>query len=157
MPTLMETSDHPSRDQAECWRHLIAAAGLAGAWPGAAPSPSREGTEMLKAIEEWIEARLPDPSLCPAAIAAAHHISVRQLYRVFQPTGTTVARYVRTRRLENCRRELADPVHGAQPIAVIANRWGLPDAAAFSRAFRTAYGQTPTAYRARTAGIRRGG
>ncbi|WP_165978582.1 helix-turn-helix domain-containing protein [Actinomadura darangshiensis] len=129
--------------------------GAAGEWLGAPPSPSREGAEMLRAIEEWIEARLHDPSLCPAAIAAAHHISVRQLYRVFQPTGTTVARYVRTRRLEHCRRELGDPFLGTQRIGAIANRWGLPDAAAFSRAFRAAYGQTPTDYRARATGIQR--
>ncbi|MEO3825565.1 helix-turn-helix domain-containing protein [Actinomadura sp. B10D3] len=108
-------------------------------------------------IEAWIEGRLHDPSLSPASIAAAHHISVRQLYRVFRPSGTTVARHIRARRLENCRRELADPRFGAEPIGAIADRWGMSDAAAFSRAFRAAYGQTPTAYRARTAGIRRGG
>lgn len=129
--------------------------GAASEWLGAPASPSPEGAEMLRAIEEWIEARLHDPSLSPAAIAAAHHISVRQLYRVFAPTGTTVARYVRTRRLEHCRRELGDPFLGTQRIGAIANRWGLPDAAAFSRAFRAAYGQTPSDYRARTTGIRR--
>jgi AraC-like DNA-binding protein len=74
---------------------------------------------------------------------------------VFQPAGTTVARYVRARRLENCRRELGDPFLGTQRIGAIANRWGLPDAAAFSRAFRAAYGQTPTAYRARATGLHR--
>ncbi|NDU73125.1 helix-turn-helix domain-containing protein [Actinomadura sp. DSM 109109] len=129
--------------------------GAAGEWLGAPPSPEPEGAEMLRAIEEWIEARLHDPALSPAAIAAAHHISVRQLYRVFAPSGTTVARYVRTRRLEHCRRELGDPFLGTQRIGAIANRWGLPDAAAFSRAFRAAYGQTPSDYRARATGVRR--
>ncbi|MEU8123745.1 helix-turn-helix domain-containing protein [Spirillospora sp. NPDC049024] len=129
--------------------------GAASEWLGAPPSRSPEGAEMLRTIEEWIEARLHDPSLSPAAIAAAHHISVRQLYRVFQPTGTTVARYIRTRRLEHCRRELGDPFLGTQRIGAIANRWGLPDPAAFSRAFRAAYGLSPSDYRARTTGIRR--
>ncbi|WP_171064587.1 AraC-like ligand-binding domain-containing protein [Actinomadura soli] len=129
--------------------------GAASEWLGAPPSPSPEGAEMLRAIKEWIEGRLHDPALCPATIAEAHHISVRQLYRVFQPAGTTVARYVRTRRLEHCRRELSDPFLGTQRIGAIANRWGLPDAAAFSRAFRAAYGVTPTAYRAATTGILR--
>ncbi|WP_433462148.1 helix-turn-helix domain-containing protein [Spirillospora sp. CA-128828] len=127
MPTLVDSSAHHGHDQAD------------------------EGAETLPAIQDWIEARLHDPSLCPADIAAAHHISVRQLHRVFRPTGTTVARYIRTRRLEHCRRELGDPLLGAQRIGAIANRWGLPDAAAFSRAFRAAYGQTPTAYRSRAA------
>ncbi|TYC07449.1 helix-turn-helix domain-containing protein [Actinomadura syzygii] len=129
--------------------------GTASEWLGAPTAPSPEGAEMLRAIKEWIETRLHDPALSPAAIAEAHHISVRQLYRVFQPAGTTVARYVRTRRLEHCRRELGDPFLGTQRIGAIANRWGLPDAAAFSRAFRAAYGVTPTAYRAATTGIRR--
>lgn len=131
--------------------------GTAGEWLGAPPPPSPEAAEMLRAVMEWIEANLHDPALCPAMIAEAHHISVRQLYRVFQPAGTTVARYVRTRRLEHCRRELGDPFLGTQRIGAIANRWGLPDAAAFSRAFRAAYGQTPTAYRAAATGIQRDG
>ncbi|MGP4028856.1 helix-turn-helix domain-containing protein [Actinomadura sp. 3N407] len=127
--------------------------GTAGEWLGAPRPSSPEAAEMLRAIKEWIEANLHDPALCPAAIAEAHHISVRQLYRVFQPVGTTVARYIRTCRLEHCRRELGDPFLGTQRIGAIANRWGLPDAAAFSRAFRAAYGQTPTAYRAAATGI----
>ncbi|QKW37119.1 helix-turn-helix domain-containing protein [Actinomadura sp. NAK00032] len=130
-------------------------AGAAGEWLGAPPAASPQSAEMLRAIQEWIEARLHDPALCPAAIAAAHHVSVRQLYRVFRPAGTTVARYVRARRLENCRRELGDPFLGTQRIGAIANRWGLPDAAAFSRAFRAAYGETPSAYRARATGLQR--
>ncbi|WP_165495439.1 helix-turn-helix domain-containing protein [Actinomadura roseirufa] len=129
--------------------------GAASECLGAAQSPSPDSAEMLRAIVEWIEARLHDPGLSPAAIADAHHISVRQLYRVFQPKGTTVARYVRSRRLEHCRRELRDPFLATQRIGAIAGRWGLPDAAAFSRAFRAAYGVTPSAYRAAATGIDR--
>lgn len=124
MSTLVSTSDHPARDRADRGRH---------------------------AITEWIEAHLRDPDLTPAAIAGAHHISVRQLYRVFGPSGTTVARYVRDLRLERCRRELADPSLSGLRIGAIASRWGLPDAAGFSRAFRAAYGLSPSAYRARAA------
>ncbi|MBT2212607.1 MULTISPECIES: helix-turn-helix domain-containing protein [Actinomadura] len=129
--------------------------GAATEWLGAEPTPSPEAAEMLRAIVDWIETRLHDPGLTPAAIAAAHHISVRQLYRVFQPKGTTVARYIRARRLDHCRRELRDPFLATQRIGAIACRWGLPDAAAFSRAFRAAYGVTPSAYRAAATGIDR--
>ncbi|RSN66888.1 helix-turn-helix domain-containing protein [Actinomadura sp. WAC 06369] len=133
-------------------------AGAAGEWLGvrnecAGRAPERAA--MLRAVREWIEARLHEPDLCPARIADAHHISVRQLYRLFQPTGTTVARYVRDRRLERCRRELADPFLGTQRIGAIAARWGMPDAAGFSRAFRAAYGVTPSAYRAAATGRHR--
>ncbi|MEV5828938.1 helix-turn-helix domain-containing protein [Spirillospora sp. NPDC052242] len=130
-------------------------AGAAGEWLGVRDERADRAPEraaMLRAVQEWIEARLHEPDLCPARIAGAHHISVRQLYRLFQPTGTTVARYVRDRRLERCRRELADPFLGTQRIGAIAARWGMPDAAGFSRAFRAAYGVTPSAYRAAATG-----
>ncbi|MFC6884592.1 MULTISPECIES: helix-turn-helix domain-containing protein [Actinomadura] len=111
--------------------------------------------EALRVIEHWIESRLDDPGLTPASIALAHHVSVRQLYRLFQARGDTVSRYVRTRRLERCRRELRDPFLATQRISAIAARWGYPDAAAFSRAFRAAYGVSPSDYRAAVTGIRR--
>ncbi|MFD0899098.1 AraC-like ligand-binding domain-containing protein [Actinomadura sediminis] len=135
-------------------------AGAAGEWlglRGECADRAPERAAMLRAVREWIEARLHEPDLCPARIADAHHISVRQLYRLFQPTGTTVARYVRERRLEHCRRELADPFLGTQRIGAIAARWGMPDAAGFSRAFRAAYGVTPSAYRAASTGLHRPG
>ncbi|NKZ06826.1 helix-turn-helix domain-containing protein [Actinomadura latina] len=161
MPTLAETSDDRTVVIPRGGAIVELVTGAAGEWLGEPPAPtpesaeSAESAEMLRAIREWIEERLPDPALSPAVIAAAHHISVRQLYRVFRPAGTTVARYVRARRLENCRRELSDPFLGTERIGAIADRWGLPDAAAFSRAFRAAYGQTPTACRARATGLRR--
>lgn len=119
------------------------------------PPAATADPELLRAIEGWVDDRLHDPQLSPAVIAAAHHLSVRQLYRVFQLRGTTVARYVRTRRLERCRRELADPFLATQRIGEIACRWGFPDAAAFSRAFRAAYGLSPRDYRAATSGVDR--
>ncbi|HEU5024916.1 MAG TPA: helix-turn-helix domain-containing protein [Spirillospora sp.] len=206
MSTLVSTSDHPARDQADYWRHAIREAfgpfhvrparegGFAARFRGrtlgpveagevrapahavrrgarqiafgahrtftvviphrAVPPPSGEAAEAVWAIKEWIEAHLRDPDLTPAAIAAAHHVSVRQLYRLFGPSGTTVARYVRDRRLERCRRELSDPSQAGRRISAIARGWGLPDAAGFSRAFRAAYGLPPSAYRARALGLR---
>lgn len=115
--------------------------------------PPAAAGDLLRCIEGWIEHRLEDPELCPAGIAQAHHISVRQLYRVFQAKRTTVARHIRTRRLEHCRRELRDPLMATQRISAIATRWCFPDAAAFSRAFRSAYGVSPSDYRASVTGI----
>ncbi|HEX2315447.1 MAG TPA: helix-turn-helix domain-containing protein [Thermomonospora sp.] len=111
------------------------------------PPPDPDAEALWHAVRDWIEKHLPDPALTPATIAEAHHLSVRQLYRVFQARGTTVAGYVRTRRLERCRRDLRDPRLADRTIGAIAAHWGFPDAATFSRAFRTAYGVTPTTYR----------
>ena len=61
-------------------------------------------------VRRYIEANLADPLLSPASIAAAHFISTRHLHNVFHEAGTTVAQWIRTRRLEGCRRELRDPL-----------------------------------------------
>jgi AraC-like DNA-binding protein len=54
---------------------------------------------------------------------------------------------VRLRRLDRCRRDLLDPALRDRPVSAIAARWGFGDAAAFSRAFRTAYGLPPGEFR----------
>lgn len=110
-------------------------------------SPERPHEELLGGIRRFIEANLADPELSPASIAAAHFISTRHLHNVFQEAGTTVAHWIRTRRLENCRRELRDPLLAHRPVSAIAARWGLVDAAHFSRIFRSAFGEPPSTYR----------
>jgi AraC-like DNA-binding protein len=72
---------------------------------------------------------------------------VRYLYRLFEAQGTTVAAWIRHRRLERCRADLADPALGGAPVSAVAVRWGLPDPAHFSRLFKRAYGLPPAEYR----------
>lgn len=115
--------------------------------PGGAP-PAESGADMvLLAIENFIAQHLHDPDLGPGTVASAHHISVRYLHHLFERRDTTVAAYIRRQRLEMVRRELADPARGDVPIHAVARRWGFPDQAALSRAFRGAYGETPRDYR----------
>ncbi|GAA3679467.1 helix-turn-helix domain-containing protein [Arthrobacter ginkgonis] len=102
---------------------------------------------LLRRIQHFIGAQLANPGLDPAMIAAAHFVSVRSLHKLFAASGLTVAGWVRERRLEHCRRDLSDPLHAGVPVGAIGARWGLPDAAHFSRAFRTAYGVSPAQYR----------
>jgi AraC-like DNA-binding protein len=64
-----------------------------------------------------------------------------------------VSRWVKERRLAGCRRELADPALVRLSVGAIAARWGIHDAAAFSRSFRAAYGVSPREYRLRTLGM----
>jgi AraC-like DNA-binding protein len=80
-------------------------------------------------------------------IAAAHYISLRALYTLFETQQTSVAGWIRERRLERCRRDLADPALRERSVSAIAARRGLTDPAHFSRAFRAAYGLPPTEYR----------
>lgn len=102
---------------------------------------------LLTTVRGFIQHNLGDPGLSPAAVAAAHHISLRTLHQLFHDEGLTVAGYIRARRLEGCRRDLADPALDSRPAAAIAARWGFASAADFSRAFRAAHGLPPAEYR----------
>ncbi|MEV6971179.1 helix-turn-helix domain-containing protein [Hamadaea sp. NPDC051192] len=113
--------------------------------PTLATVPSRQ--VLLLRIQAFIEANLADRDLCPATVAAAHHISVRTLYRVFDDSGSTATGWIRTRRLERCRQDLANPLLAARPVDSIARSWGFADGAQLSRLFRAAYGMPPRAFR----------
>ena len=111
------------------------------------PAESREQA-MLARLNAFIEQHLGDPDLSPATIAAACHISVRTLHKLFEAEEQTVAASIRRRRLDRCRQDLLDPDRPDRPVAAVGARWGFPDATAFSRAFRAAYGLPPGEYRA---------
>ncbi|RKF26899.1 helix-turn-helix domain-containing protein [Micromonospora globbae] len=115
----------------------------------ALPVDVRERT-LLARISDFIDRHLDDPALSPQAVADAHHVSLRTLHRLFQTEEQTVAATIRRRRLERCRRDLADPLLRHRPVHLVARRWGFTDKAHFSRAFRSAYGMSPQAYRARS-------
>ena len=102
---------------------------------------------LLTTVQAFIHQHLGDCELSPATIAAAHHISVRLLHQLFHDEGLTVAGWIRRRRLERCRRDLADPELAARPVAAIAARWGFSSAGDFSRAFRAVHGLPPAEYR----------
>ncbi|MFF9127831.1 helix-turn-helix domain-containing protein [Streptomyces sp. NPDC014889] len=95
----------------------------------------------------FVEQHLGDPDLTPGTIAAAHGVSVRHLHAIFADQNLTVAAWIRDRRLDRCRRDLADPLLLARPVQAVGARWGFTSAAHFSRAFRAAYGMSPREYR----------
>lgn len=95
----------------------------------------------------YIEAHLADPDLSPATVAAAHHISLRHLHRLFEDAGDGVAGLIRRRRLDRSRRDLLDPALLDRPVAAVGAQWGFPDAAHFNRTFKRAYGLPPAGFR----------
>jgi AraC-like DNA-binding protein len=101
----------------------------------------------LTRVKAAIEARLPDPDLKPAAVAAAVGISVRYANDLLSQEGTSVERYILNRRLERCRQALEDGAQAQRLIGEIAFSWGFSDLSHFSRRFRAAYGMTPGDYR----------
>jgi AraC-like DNA-binding protein len=112
--------------------------------------PDAHRPTLLVRAKAFIRQHLHDPDLSPGVIAAAHHISVSYLHRLFQGGGVQVAAWIREQRLEHARRDLADPALRAVPVHEIAARWAFTHHAAFTRAFRTAYGVPPRDYRMRS-------
>ncbi|WP_423836031.1 helix-turn-helix domain-containing protein [Streptomyces endophytica] len=113
-------------------------------------APETRRRALLLRVQGFIQQRLSEPDLTPSTVAAAHHISLSYLYRVFEDEEVTVAAWIRRQRLERARHDLADTALRHTPIHTIAARWGFPRAADFTRAFRTAYGMPPTNYRSET-------
>ncbi|WP_162467136.1 helix-turn-helix domain-containing protein [Streptomyces cavernae] len=108
------------------------------------------GTVLRLRIKGYVEDHLTDPDLTPQTIAAAHHVSVRHVHRLFQHEGTTVSRWVQHRRLEACRRALSRPARNAPALTAVAHRFGFTSYSHFSRAFRAAYGMSPREWRTNT-------
>ena len=109
--------------------------------------PETRRHALVLQIKAFIDARLDDPELTTATIAAAHYISPRYLQKLFEAEGSTVTDWIRRRRLDHCKRELLDPRNAGEPISRIAARWGLLDSSHFSRLFRATYGMSPREFR----------
>lgn len=110
-------------------------------------TPEARRHAMLTTVQSFIHQHLGDARLNPGAVAAAHHMSLRSLHQLFHDEGLTVAGYIRQRRLEGCRRDLADPALASRPVAAIAATWGFTSPPDFSRAFRAVHGMPPAEYR----------
>ncbi|MGW4235915.1 helix-turn-helix domain-containing protein [Streptomyces sp. NPDC004749] len=110
------------------------------------PGESGRRTLVLR-VEAFIRQHLHEPRLSPSDIAAAHHISVSYLHRLFQAHDLTVSAWIRHQRLERARRDLADPALRTVPVHRIAADCGFSDHATFTRAFRAAYDIPPRDFR----------
>jgi len=113
---------------------------------------SLRDSQMVR-IRNFIERNLDDAELTPGSIAAACRISVRYLHWVFEPTGTTVLKYVIQQRLIRCRRELSNPTMLSRSITDIAFSSGFHNATHFSRRFKSEFGLTPQDFRSEVCGV----
>lgn len=103
------------------------------------------GNAVSGLAKRFAEQHLDDPAVTPAAIASAVGVSVRTLHRSFAAEGETLMTYLRRRRLQEARAELARAGPSAK-LAEIASRWQFSDASHFTRRFKAVYGMTPTAF-----------
>jgi AraC-like DNA-binding protein len=115
-----------------------------GAAAEAQPDALRVG--RLVEVRRYIDRHLADPDLSPAGVAAALRVSVRTLHASFEQTGTSFARHVARRRLEECRAALL--CDKGRSVTDIAFAWGFSSLSGFYRAFHAAFGMTPSDLRA---------
>jgi AraC-like DNA-binding protein len=115
-------------------------------------SVSDEGTRQgwdsrrsaqLAAVKRHVDLHLADPGLTPASAAAALGISARQLHRLFEPSGSTFARYVLRQRLLQCRDTIAGVTGTGRSVLDIAFGWGFNSMATFYRAYASEFGNPP--------------
>jgi len=124
----------------------------------AAVAGGRRDTDLAgahrAAAHTYIDQHLFDPTLSAAQVATAVGISTRHLSRVFAEAGTSVPKFVLTRRLEAARRLLAKPAATSMTIAEVAHRCGFTSAAHFSNAFANHYGERASDVRRHAAASR---
>ncbi len=102
----------------------------------------------LRRICRTVEAHLGDVELSIERVARIEGLSTRYLQKLFKAGMTSFGEYLRERRLERCRLDLANRALQHVTISQLCFRWGFGDAANFSRAFTARYGVSPKTYRA---------
>lgn len=106
---------------------------------------------MVNRVKMYIDRCLADPALSPRTVAHGMHVSLRFLHRLFEGEPETVTAYIRRRRLEGIRDDLANPDLARLTVSEVAARWGLIDASRFGQSFRRTFGEAPSQYRRRLA------
>jgi AraC-like DNA-binding protein len=146
---LTAVAETPARHDAADVQQLILnlISSLVSARTGNEPAAPLHSARRL-AAERYIDQHLHDCTLTPSRVAGHLNISVRQVGRLFEPTGSSPARFIHERRLLKAREQLTLPQYRHVKIADLAYLWGFSSHAHFARAFRDYFGMTPSEARA---------
>ncbi|WP_028292676.1 helix-turn-helix domain-containing protein [Oceanobacter kriegii] len=113
------------------------------------PQGSRALADILLRGKYWIRTHLHEEDLSLERLSHELHTSKRQLARAFQLDNTTVARFIWDERLQRCRDTLLDPSCKQMTVSQVAFRCGFNHPAHFSRAYKQAFGESPSDTRSR--------
>ncbi len=108
--------------------------------------PADHLTMVRVRVEQVILANIGSARLDANRIAGLANVSRSTLYRAFEAKGG-VAGYVMDMRLDRICGDIGTAGSSRESIAQVAARYGLHNAASFSRAFRRRFGCTPTEFR----------
>lgn len=100
---------------------------------------------VTRAAKEFIEQHLGDP-LSVRDIASAVGVSERTMQSAFKAElATTPMTYVRDRRLQRARDELADAAASdSVSVTMIATRWGFGHPGRFAADYKARFGESPS-------------
>ncbi len=124
---------------------------LARALVASVSPESREGRDAMEdalilRVKAFANEHLADRHLDASAIAAAHFVSVRHLYKVCAAGGLRLEQWIIAPRLARAGEDLARSPHLS--IGEAARRWGFTSAAHFATRFRKTYGVSPREWQA---------
>ncbi|MCB1909670.1 MAG: helix-turn-helix domain-containing protein [Rhodocyclaceae bacterium] len=100
----------------------------------------------LHRVQRYILRNLQDNEMSIPMIARENGISVRYLHRIFLLSGESVSKWILKQRLERCRESLAGSPGSRCLVKRVGFEWGFNDTAHFSRAFKKAFGASPSEY-----------
>lgn len=116
----------------------------------AEPMAGEEGAHewRIRRALDFVEANLSVAGLTAEDVARDQRISRRRLDQLMLAAlGRSIAGHLWARRLQQASLDLRDPGRGTLAVAQIAFANGFEDAGHFSRAFKRAYGATPSRWR----------
>ncbi|QGU03341.1 Transcriptional activator FeaR [Corynebacterium comes] len=103
--------------------------------------------DLLEQCLVFIEANLSNPQLNPQMVADSAHISIRYLHQTFKQSGITCASYIRSRRIDRVRADLALEEFAIMPVEKILQRWGVQNPSHFGQVFKRIEGCAPAEFR----------
>jgi AraC family transcriptional regulator, positive regulator of tynA and feaB len=125
----------------------ILAAALWKTTGGAVPRVAAHRDLHRMELRAAIEKNLTDHTATAESIARSVGIGLRYANAILNDDQTSVGRLLQARRLEQCRRALADPLKMHRSISDIAYSLGFTDMTHFGRRFRQAFGLLPSDFR----------
>jgi AraC-like DNA-binding protein len=99
-------------------------------------------------IRRCIEENFRNPDFGVTDVASLVGISERYARKLFEAEDETICAQILRRRLEECAKQLRDPIRRGQSITDIAFAFGFNNSAYFATAFKARYRMTPSQFRA---------
>jgi AraC-like DNA-binding protein len=120
---------------------------------------TREGAEIaqergvraarLNAIKRLVLERFGDPGFSVSEAALSQGVTPRTVQLLFEGEGTTFSQFLLGERLKAAYRSVSDARQASSSISTVALNAGFGDLSYFNRAFRRAFGETPSDVRRR--------